>query len=104
MSHYFGYQGRSGHPSIFDCSLGSTTGFAAGVLLEAGLTGMAVSVRQVTQPASQWRVGGVPIIALVQSHPKEGFKTTDLVVRSETVQMTSRHYQAIKAKQHTWKW
>jgi len=45
VSHYFGYQGRSGHPSLFDCSLGSTTGFAAGVLIQQGLTGMAVSVR-----------------------------------------------------------
>ena len=34
VSHYFGYQGRSGHPSRFDCSLGSTCGFAAGVLVE----------------------------------------------------------------------
>lgn len=34
VSHYFGYQGRSGHPSMFDCSLGSTSGFAAAVLIE----------------------------------------------------------------------
>ena len=65
---------------------------------------MAVAVRQLSQPVSQWRVGGVPIVALVQSHPKEGFKTTDLVVRSETVSMTSRQYQELKAKQHVWKW
>lgn len=48
VSHYFGYQGRSGHPSMFDCSLGSTCGFAAAVLIEQGLTGMAVAVRQIT--------------------------------------------------------
>ena len=34
VSHYFGYQGRSGHPSMFDCSLGSTAGFASAVLVE----------------------------------------------------------------------
>ena len=39
VSHFFGYQGRSGHPSMFDCSLGSTSGFAAAVLIEQGLTG-----------------------------------------------------------------
>ena len=48
VTHYFGYQGRSGHPSLFDCSLGSTCGFAAGAMVEAGLTGLAVAVRQVT--------------------------------------------------------
>jgi len=34
VTHYFGYQGRSGHPSMFDCSLGSTSGFASAVLIE----------------------------------------------------------------------
>jgi len=89
---------------MFDCSLASTCGFAAAVLIEHGLTGHAVSVRQCTQPASQWRVGGVPIIALVQSHPKVGFKTTDLVVRSEPLSLTSVQFQTLKAKQHVWKW
>jgi 6-phosphofructokinase len=44
VTHFFGYQGRSGHPSIFDCSLASTMGYSAGCLIEAGLTAMAVSV------------------------------------------------------------
>ena len=34
VTHYFGYQGRSGHPSKFDCSLGSTCGFASGIMIE----------------------------------------------------------------------
>lgn len=45
VTHFFGYQGRSGHPSAFDCSLGSTSGFAAGVLIEHNLTGLTVAVR-----------------------------------------------------------
>ena len=44
VTHFFGYQGRSGHPSKFDCSLGSTYGFAAGVLVENGLTGVCASI------------------------------------------------------------
>ena len=103
VSHYFGYQGRSGHPSMFDCSLGSTTGFAAAVLVEQGLTGMAVAVRQITQAASQWRVGGVPILAMVKSHPKAGFKRTDLVVRSENLSLTGVPFQTLKSKLRTWK-
>ena len=38
VTHFFGYQGRSAHPSHFDCSLGSSMGFAAARLIEAGLT------------------------------------------------------------------
>ena len=104
VSHYFGYQGRSGHPSLFDCSLGSTSGFAAAVMIEQGLTAMAVSVRNCTQPVSQWRVGGVPIIALVRSHPKQGFKRSDLVVRSEDLHLESVQFQTLKSKMRTWRW
>lgn len=103
VTHYFGYQGRSGHPSKFDCSLGSTCGFASGVLIEQGLTGVAVAVRQCTKPASQWRVGGVPILGLLRSHPKEGFKRTDLVVRSEDLNLTSAQFQTLKDNLRTWK-
>jgi len=33
ICHFFGYQGRCGLPSLFDCSLASTYGFLAGVLV-----------------------------------------------------------------------
>jgi 6-phosphofructokinase len=39
VTHFFGYQGRAAHPTLFDCSLGSTLGFGAAAILEAGLTG-----------------------------------------------------------------
>jgi 6-phosphofructokinase len=50
VTHFFGYQGRSAHPSLFDCSLASTMGFGAGALLEGGLTGMGVAVKELTLP------------------------------------------------------
>lgn len=65
---------------------------------------MAVSVRQCTQPASEWRVGAVPIKAIVKAHPKSGFKRTDLVVRSEDLSLTSIQFQTLKSKLRTWKW
>ena len=49
VTHFFGYQGRAAHPSSFDCSLGSTLGFGAAVLLDAGLSNMAVSVKDLTK-------------------------------------------------------
>jgi len=65
VTHFFGYQGRSGHPSHFDCSLGSTMGFTAGLLVEHGLTCVAASVSNVTMKPNAWRVGGVPILGLL---------------------------------------
>ena len=82
VTHFFGYQGRAAHPSQFDCSLGSTLGYGAACLLDGGLTNLAVSVKDLTNKPSTWRVGGVPILSMMDSHPKSGYKRTDLVVPS----------------------
>jgi len=103
VTHFFGYQGRSGHPSHFDTQLGSTYGFAAGVLIEHGLTGLATSVSGVTGPANSWRVGGVPIMALLSSNPKSGYKKTNLVVRSEGVDLQGKPFQQLKALHRGWR-
>lgn len=103
VTHFFGYQGRSGHPSAFDCSLGSTCGFAAGVLIEQNLTGLTVAVKQVTQAVDKWRVGAVPILSMLDSHPKLGYTRTQLVVRSENVGLQSRPFQALKHEMRVWK-
>jgi len=82
VTHFFGYQGRCSHPSLFDCSLGSTFGYGAAVLLEAGCTGMCVCIKDVIRPAKNWRIGGVPILTMVRSAPKQGYKRKELVVPS----------------------
>ena len=33
IANFSGYEGRSGHPTEFDCSLASTMGYTAGVLI-----------------------------------------------------------------------
>jgi len=62
--------------------LGSTLGYGAATLLDAGLSNLAVSVKDLTNVPSKWRVGGVPILAMLDSHPKTGYKREDLVVNS----------------------
>lgn len=103
VTHFFGYQGRSGHPSHFDCSLASTMGFTAGCLIEAGLTGMAVSVNNVTKSAKDWRVGGVPIMSMLSLYPRKGFNTNELNVRSEDVSLDGSAFQAMKASCNEWR-
>jgi 6-phosphofructokinase 1 len=103
VTHFFGYQGRAAHPSAFDCSLGSTLGFASGVQLDAGVNGCAVAVKDVTRHPSQWRVGAVPILALLQPAPKSGARRQQLVVPSQEVQLNDLPYQVFKAHEKAWK-
>ena len=104
VTHFFGYQGRSAHPSKFDCSLASTMGFAAAALLNAGLTGYTVSVKELTNKVEDWRVGGVPILAMLRSQPKAGYKRNELVVPSQEVGLTDTPYQCLKANERTWRY
>ena len=103
VTHYFGYQGRCSHPSIFDCELASTFGYSAGVLIENGLTAMSVTVQQITSTSDKWRVGGVPLIALVRSQPKSGFNRSDLNVASQEVDLNDEMYQRMKAVERGWR-
>ena len=104
VTHYFGYQGRCSLPSHFDCSLASTYGFTAGVLIENGLTSMCVTAQLINEPASKWRVGGVPLLAMVRSQPKSGYQRTDLVVPSEEVDLNGEPYQRMKAVERGWRY
>ena len=103
VTHFFGYQGRCAHPSLFDCSLGSTLGFGAAALLELGLTALAVCVKELTNGPAEWRVGGVPILALLRSQPKAGYKRHELVVPSQEVGLTDTPYQVLKANERAWR-
>ncbi len=103
VTHYFGYQGRCSLPSHFDCSLGSTYGFAAGALIDHGLTGMAVTATQLTGHPNAWRVGGAPLLAMVTSRPKEGYLRQHLAVQSEDVDLHSEVFQQLKSTERTWR-
>lgn len=82
---------------MFDCSLGSTMGYTAGVLAQHKLTGLAVSVTNVTQSPNNWRCGAVPILGLLEALPKEGFSRSDLVVKSDNVHMDGKVFQQMKS-------
>jgi 6-phosphofructokinase 1 len=104
VTHYFGYQGRCSHPSDFDCSLGSTYGFTAGVLIDNGLTGMATTAQQISGPVARWRVGGVPLLSLLRSQPKAGYARAALVVPSEEVDLNGEIYQKMKTVERSWRY
>lgn len=67
-------------------------GFTAAVLTQHNLTGLAVSVTNVTCPPKKWRVGAVPILSMLHALPKDGFKLTDLVVKSDQVDINGKTF------------
>ena len=103
VTHFFGYQGRGSTPSLFDASLASTYGFTAGVLVQNGLTGLCVTARGLASDPTDWKIGGVPLVAMMKKKNKSSVYGKDQVmIRSEEVDLEGGAYQKIKVSSKRW--
>ena len=72
QSHFFGYEGRCAFPSNFDADYCYSLGYNAFALITFGLTGYLSSVRNLTEPASNWIAGGVPLTMMMNMERRHG--------------------------------
>jgi pyrophosphate--fructose-6-phosphate 1-phosphotransferase len=72
ISHFFGYEGRSGFPSNFDCNYCYALGYTAALLIEKGITGYMCAIQNLTLPSSQWQIGAVPLTSLMDIELRKG--------------------------------
>jgi 6-phosphofructokinase len=67
-SHYIGPEGRCPIPTNFDCSLGLTLGYTAGVLVtRPSCHGQVAVVKNVTNSPHDWVPGGIPLASLLRA-------------------------------------
>ncbi|XWS30981.1 hypothetical protein CRYUN_Cryun23aG0037800 [Craigia yunnanensis] len=71
-SHFFGYEGRCGFPTNFDANYCYALGYATGVLLHSGKTGLISSVGNLTAPVDEWTVGGTSLTSLMDVERRHG--------------------------------
>ena len=103
VTHFFGYQGRGSMPSLFDCSLASTYGYTAGVLIQNKQTGMCVTARGLASHPTEWKVGGVPLIAMMRQKLRSSVYGKDkTMIQSEEVDLTGGVYQKVKVAAKEW--
>ncbi|MDD5699356.1 MAG: diphosphate--fructose-6-phosphate 1-phosphotransferase [Victivallaceae bacterium] len=72
QTHFFGYEGRCAAPSNYDADYCYSLGYTAAALLGNGKTGYMASVRNTTQPASEWTCGGIPITMMLNMERRHG--------------------------------
>lgn len=65
LGSFFGYEARCSLPSIFDCSLATSLGHVAVVLVQKGCSGYAANATGLAGPIAKWKLGGVPLARLV---------------------------------------
>lgn len=72
LTHFFGYEGRCAMPSNFDADYCYALGQTASALIAAGVTGYMSSVQNLTAPAEEWVVGGIPTTMMMNMERRHG--------------------------------
>jgi len=90
---FLGYQARGSLPSNFDCDLGYGLGTAAAHLARSGCNGYLAVATGLKDPTPQWRVGGMPIVALMSAEDA----SAPPCIPESRVELTSQAYAAVKA-------
>ena len=72
QNHFFGYEGRCAFPSNFDADYCYSLGFNAFMLIASGLSGYISSVKNLSNPACEWIVGGIPITMMMNMEQRHG--------------------------------
>lgn len=100
LSHFFGYEGRCVQPSNFDADYCYTLGYTAAQLIRGGVTGYTVSARNLTAPASEWVMGGVPVTSMLTVEMRKGKPKP--VIRKTLVSVDGKPFQAFAAERDSW--
>eukprot|EP01015_Nassula_variabilis_P010208 TRINITY_DN1814_c0_g1_i8.p1 TRINITY_DN1814_c0_g1~~TRINITY_DN1814_c0_g1_i8.p1 ORF type:complete len:573 (+),score=117.46 TRINITY_DN1814_c0_g1_i8:66-1784(+) len=103
ITHFFGYQGRCSFPSQFDCELGNTYGFTAGVLIESQLTGYCVSIRGLTADISGWFCGGIPLVSMTHVKSKSSYGINKAIITSSEVDLRKGPFLRLKDQREGWR-
>ena len=101
VTHFFGYEGRCGLPSNFDCNYCYTLGLVAGGLIEHGYTGYMARATGLCRAPELWEVGGVPLTSMMNIERRKGKDVP--VIEKSTVNLGGAVFQAYKSERHAWR-
>ncbi len=100
QSHFFGYEGRCAFPSNFDADYCYSLGFNAFALINFGLTGYLSSVRNLTEPASDWIAGGVPLTMMMNMEKRHGEMKP--VIKKALVELDGPVFKKLETNREDW--
>lgn len=72
VEHFFGYEGRSASPTLFDAVYTHALGRLAGLATAQGLNGMMVTLSQLHLPIENWQAHAIPLTSLMKMMTVKG--------------------------------
>ncbi len=96
LSHFFGYEGRAGLPTNFDANYCYALGKTAALLIAHGFTAYMAFVENLTRPAQEWTVGGLPLASQLM------VRNTKPVIVKAYVDLKGTPYQRLQKQASSW--
>ncbi|KAK8792048.1 hypothetical protein WA158_005425 [Blastocystis sp. Blastoise] len=72
LNHFFGYEGRCGMPSQFDCYYCYALGYNAAHLIQDDRTGLMSIIGNLSQGYQAWTAGGYPLTSMMAMEKRGG--------------------------------
>ena len=100
MTHFFGYEGRCAFPTNFDADYCYSLGYNAFMLIGGNLTGYISSVTNLSQPAKEWKAGGIPITMMMNLEQRHG--SMKPVIKKALVELDGAPFKYFVAHRDKW--
>ena len=101
QAHYFGYEGRSALPTIFDSTYCYGLGCTAAALIRYNFTGCMATLRGLKRGVAHWQPAGCPLAAMMDVEHRKGKNVP--VITKALVSMDSPCFRAYARMREQWK-
>ena len=98
--HFLGYEGRCAFPSNFDSDYCYSLGYNAFMLIQYGYNGYLSKVSNLSQPASEWVAGGMPITKMMNIERRHGEDKP--VIKKALVELDGAPFKYFEAHREEW--
>jgi diphosphate-dependent phosphofructokinase len=100
QTHFFGYEGRSGFPSNFDCQYCFSLGYTAAMLCYSPLTAYIATVKGLSGDVRDWQVGASPLISMMHRERRKG--KVEFVINKALVNLKGPVFADLLKKRDEW--
>lgn len=100
QTHFYGYDGRGGDPTEFDCNYTYNLGLTAFSLIAGGATGQMAAIRNLEHKFEHWEPIGIPIAPLMHLEERKG--KLALVMEKNLVDTSGNAFKIVEALREKW--
>jgi pyrophosphate--fructose-6-phosphate 1-phosphotransferase len=100
LSHFFGYEGRSAFPSMFDINYCYSLGCVAAILINNSLSGYMSVVGNLNDNIESWTLKGIPITSMMNMESRKG--KLKPVIKKALVKLDSKAFKELLRNRENW--